>query len=933
MSPDGQLYLDGLGDRPGNSGGPALPRRGAGARAAAGHENRRRDSEASPAGDGTAGLDAHVAAAFARGAGHGLLQLGAAEVQEDLPPSLRFYRELAMRYLSALCRDPDLEDRRERTAVPAISANVLADLAIAAPPMIGIEYVDVTRLYALWLDMHRAFCDEIAACDTTVEDFLRRKNPVWTSVGRVCLHLAENKDDPDHPFAFLATYTTRMARGNRLRHRPLFEIVSESSSRADPEALRALLVPIRRAARSSAFIAGLVESGQLFRSMKWTASQARRFLDQVSVMEAAGVIVRVPDWWRERKRLSVSVTLGGQAPLALGYDAMLDFSVSVTLDGEPLSDDELRVLMKQDPGLASLRGHWVELDRERLGEVLDHWREVERAVREGGVSFHEAMRLMAGSSRELERGDDADAIYHMTEVKAGDWLASVLAGLRDPANRREVSPGRGFRAILRPYQAVGVRWLHFAVSLGIGVCLADDMGLGKTIQVLGLLMAMKRQRQGRKGPHLLVAPASLLANWLAEITRFAPSLVTLVAHPSAISSAELAELATSQRSRIHDSNLVMTSYGTLHRLPWMAEIDWDLVILDEAQAIKNPGTKQTRACKSLRSRGRIALTGTPVENRLGDLWSLFDFLDPGLLGPAATFRRYAKALASRNDYAPLRKLIAPYILRRLKTDDDIARDLPEKTEVRAYCGLSKKQAALYRASVDQLARELALAASAEGSSMKRRGLVLSFLLRFKQICNHPSQWLSDGRYQPAHSGKFQRVRELCQTIEDKREKVLVFTQFREITEPLGEFLEDVFGRPGVVLHGQTRVSRRKELVDRFQNDPRVPYFVISVKAGGTGLNLTAASHVIHFDRWWNPAVENQATDRAYRLGQTRNVLVHKLICRGTIEERIDAMIAEKQSLSRELLDSGGDVLLTELSDDQLLDAVTLDIDKAVGQLT
>jgi len=375
-------------------------------------------------------------------------------------------------------------------------------------------------------------------------------------------------------------------------------------------------------------------------------------------------------------------------------------------------------------------------------------------------------------------------------------------------------------------------------------------------------------------------------------------------------------------------DLVITSYGSLLRIPWLATTAWRLAVLDEAQAIKNPQAKQTRAAKKLVARARIALTGTPIENRLGDLWSIFDFINPGLLGSAKAFTGYTKRLADtpHNPYGPLRDLVRPYILRRLKTDKSVISDLPDKTEVKAFCPLSRKQAALYQQAVKELTERLE---DAEG--INRKGLVLASLMRLKQICNHPSQWLGDGAWAEDDSGKWARLRELGEVIAAKQEKALVFTQFREVTAPLASFLGGVFGRPGLVLHGDTEVKKRKDLVKRFQEDESVPFFVLSLKAGGTGLNLTAASHVVHFDRWWNPAVENQATDRAFRIGQTKNVLVHKFVCRGTVEEKIDALIESKKQLSSALLEGGAELNLTELTDEELLKLVALDFNAAMKE--
>jgi non-specific serine/threonine protein kinase len=373
----------------------------------------------------------------------------------------------------------------------------------------------------------------------------------------------------------------------------------------------------------------------------------------------------------------------------------------------------------------------------------------------------------------------------------------------------------------------------------------------------------------------------------------------------------------------------VTSYGAVLRIGAFTATNWRLVVLDEAQAIKNPGARQTRAVKALRGAARIALTGTPIENNLRDLWSIFDFINPGLLGTSKAFADFVKRLSSREppSYAPLKKLAAPYILRRLKTDRSVIADLPDKTEVAAYCALSKKQAVLYEAAVVELERRL----QESEDDFARRGLVLAMLMRLKQICNHPSQWLSDGAYDPEHSGKFARLAEIADTVASRQEKLLVFTQFKEIIPPLERLLCGVFGRPGLVLHGATAVGKRKKLVTKFQEDETIPFFVLSLKAGGSGLNLTAASHVAHFDRWWNPAVENQATDRAFRIGQKRNVLVHKFVCRGTIEERIDALIESKRQLAQEFLGGGQELDLAGMKDRDLLALVRLDLDAAMKE--
>jgi SNF2 family DNA or RNA helicase len=567
--------------------------------------------------------------------------------------------------------------------------------------------------------------------------------------------------------------------------------------------------------------------------------------------------------------------------------------------------------------LQLIRGQWVEVDHKKLGRLLERFQIIEQAAADNGLPFAEAMRLMAGATFN-DAGDVADADW--AELTAGPWLEETLRDLRQPEGLAQIIPGPDLKASLRPYQEAGLRWLYLLTRLGLGACLADDMGLGKTIQVLSLLLVLKREQTGAGRPSLLIAPASLLANWAAESERFTPGLRLLTAHPSAMSAADMGALDS---ARLGDVDLVITSYSTLLRLPALTDVHWRLAVADEAQAIKNPGAKQTRQIKKLKADARIALTGTPVENRLSDLWSIFDFTHPGLLGTDKVFADYTKRLARDEHFGPLRTLVRPYILRRMKTDKRVIADLPDKTELKAWCHLAPVQAALYQQAVKQL--KLALE-DAEG--IGRKGVVLSFLMRFKQICNHPSQWLGDGAWNADDSGKFARLRELVEVIAAKQEKVLVFTQFRETTDPLASFLGSIFGREGLVLHGGTPVAKRRALVKRFQEDELTPFFVLSLKAGGAGLNLTAASHVIHFDRWWNPAVENQATDRAFRIGQQNNVLVHKFVCRGTVEDRIDQLIESKQQLVKDVLDGSAELLLTEMSDRELLDLVKLDIHTA-----
>jgi superfamily II DNA or RNA helicase len=864
--------------------------------------------------------------AFERGSGHGLLWLGANEVGTVLPPVLSYWRELGVRYVTSLCALSDVGDGRTKPPVPIPADGELDTMAAAVPPMSGAEYLTAAVLANLWRGMDAAFDAELVQARLSVQEFLKSRHPAWNLVGRVHFNLAENRKDEDAPFAFLATYTTRLSAAAKAQHLPLGKALQEYSGARNREHLLSLLMPVQRAAEHCPWLKAMVDAREIFHPLRWSPRQAVQFLKDVPALESAGIVVRMPASWRMNRpaRPQVKATVGGNTPAHVGLDALLDFRMEVTLDGEKLSAAEIKGLLAHSDGLALIRGKWVEVDHERLSRTLEQFEAIERRAATEGLSFGEAMRMLAGAGI-AEDGTAGQADVAWSQTVAGPWLAEMLAALRHPDGLARVDPSRSLAGTLRPYQQVGVQWLYLLAQLRLGSCLADDMGLGKTIQVLSLLLVLKHEAGDKRKPSLLVAPASLLANWAAEIARFAPSLKAIVVHPSA---APAEQLKTDRANDLADVDLVITSYGFLARTPWLGTTPWRLVVIDEAQAIKNPAAKQTKTVKQLRADTRIALTGTPIENRLSDLWSIFDFINPGLLGSSKEFSSFVKRLGDRphNPYGPLRDLVRPYILRRLKTDKSIIADLPDKTEVKAFCPLSRKQAALYQQAVEDLANRLD-----DVDGIQRKGIVLSFLMRLKQICNHPSQWLGDGSWAEEDSGKLARLRDIAEVIAARQEKALIFTQFRETTAPLAAFLGSVFGRAGLVLHGETEVKKRKDLVRQFQEDESVPFFVLSLKAGGAGLNLTAASHVIHFDRWWNPAVENQATDRAFRIGQTKNVLVHKFVCRGTVEDKIDQMIESKQQLAGDFLSGAADTMLTEMKNEELLKLVALDLGAAMKE--
>ncbi|MFZ7131790.1 MAG: DEAD/DEAH box helicase, partial [Eubacteriales bacterium] len=620
----------------------------------------------------------------------------------------------------------------------------------------------------------------------------------------------------------------------------------------------------------------------------------------------AGIMCRIPDWWRKKTNtLSLSVSIGDKSPSKVGLDALLTFKPSLYMGDMEISEEEIRELLLQTQGLALIKGKWVEIDHEKLKAVLNAFEKAQELSYDEDLTLAQAMRLEINVAQVL--GIEKEDIE--LSVSNGDWLRNVRERMNNPQVLNHEKPDESFCADLRPYQQTGFDWLKYMTGLKLGACLADDMGLGKTVQMIALLEYMRNRKGGRV---LLILPASLIGNWKKEIERFAPEMKFCILHGSAV------------RKKIdpfaeNDAFLYITTYGMAVRLEQLKEIIWELIILDEAQAIKNPSTKQTKAIKGLKANTRIAMTGTPIENRLSDLWSLFDFLDGGLLGNAKEFTNFTKELKNNAvGYTKLKNIVNPFILRRLKTDKSIIADLPDKVEMKEYSSLNKKQVVLYQNLVKELTQKLE---KVEG--IEKKGLVLSSIIKFKQICNHPDQFLGQEEYKWNHSGKFELLKNICETIYEKRERVLLFSQFREITEPLSIFLEEIFHRKGFVLHGGTSIKKRTEMVESFNGEEYVPYMILTLKAGGVGLNLTSANHVIHFDRWWNPAAENQATDRAFRIGQTKDVMVHKFITSGTIEEKIDLMIDEKQQLAGDILQATGENWITELNNKELLELFTL----------
>lgn len=823
-----------------------------------------------------------------------LFYFGFIDDTQDMSPSLIFIHRICHQFIRALSENPTIEFTH---SMPKLSADESLALLHSVPFALGVEHINIIWIQTIWQALSAVFEAEIKNHTGTLETFLHANNPKMKVMGRVYFHLVENKST-EYPFAFLATYSTDQNNEKTSAHVPLKHALLEYKDQT--ESLLKLLATVSRAAEQSELISELVESGELFSPLHFSANEAYTFLKEITLYESCGILCRIPDWWKKKTNaLKLSIAIGEKPPSTVGMAALLNFNPSLFFGDESFTKAEIEALLAQTAGLSFLKGKWVEVDHAKLEAILTMYNKVHKLAEEGHLTLADAIRMQLNVNDTL--GIDIPDLN--IEVAHGEWLGHIRNLLTHPTEIKHLSAGNDFKATLRHYQQTGFDWLATMKNLGLGALLADDMGLGKTVQILALLEYL-RNNNGIKS--LLILPASLIGNWEKEIEKFAPQLKYSVLHTKNV------EL------ELESSDLFITTYGMALRISALQVPQWDLVILDEAQAIKNPATKQTKIIKQLKSHFKIAMTGTPIENRLSDLWSIFDFLNSGLLGTAKEFSNLIKTTNGAENYDKIRNAISPFILRRLKTDKTVISDLPDKIETKAYASLSKKQVILYNSLVKELERKLT---NAEG--IERKGLVLASIIKFKQICNHPDQYLAQQDYAAEHSGKFAKLAELCETIHEKRERVLIFTQFKEMTAPIANYLENIFGRQGLILHGGTSVKKRTELVTQFCGEDYIPFMVLSLKAGGVGLNLTSANHVIHFDRWWNPAVENQATDRAFRIGQTKDVMVHKFITIGTIEEKIEQMLEEKQKLAGDIIMSSGEGWISNMNNDELMQLVTL----------
>ena len=861
-----------------------------------------------------AGAFPRLERAFARSAGAGMLDL----LRHGLPLGAGAFPAWLRERAQELCMQHLRRLRRGDDTAPQLSAQLAAAWLEGMPPVYG-GVVTAGMLCEWFASLGPALAWQAERELVTVEKWLEGLGEGWQQLGTLCFHLAENGGEgaESHPFAFLATFIHRAGQDGKPRHAPL--ALARQMYADDIPTLTALLRPLQQAAAGNGFLNQLINSGEVYKPCAWGPRQAYDFLESLPLLEQAGIETRMVNLWQSRPpRVELEVQLQpsgsseGQKPdraPALNISTLLRFSPRVVLGNYALTEAELEELLAGEDGLIRFRGEWVRLDREKLEKLLNSWRQATRMAA-GGIPLLAGLRWLLGKH--------SNALPDIPPPEEDGMRASAAPALQEALQQLCLSPQKPqlpprLHALLRPYQNEGVRFLLGVTEAGFGACLADDMGLGKTLQVIAWLVHLHATGALDERAALIVAPASLLTNWQDELRKFAPELHTIILHPDMLNRQDADYLQKNPAWLLRRAHVALTTYGMVTRLKDLLAMEpLPALVLDEAQAIKNADSQRTRAILQLSSPRRVALTGTPVENSLSELRSIFHFLTPGLLGNEKEFNALVQKMGT--DYTPLRRLVRPFMLRRLKTDPTLLPELPPKTEQPAYCLLTPEQTRLYAREVEKLQSIIH-----EPDPQTRLTLLLPILSHLKQICNHPAQYLGESYYDPALSGKMTRLGHLTRQIAATGDAALIFTQYRSMMEPLHDYLAGIFGAPGLVLHGGTPIAERQQLVQQFQHPGGPPFFLLSLKAAGTGLTLTRARHVIHFDRWWNPAVENQASDRAYRIGQQNPVIIHPLICRGTIEENIHSMLTRKRAMADKLLAGGLEKLLLHLTPQEILE--------------
>lgn len=810
-----------------------------------------------------------------------LYHMGFSKRSKEMSSSELFLYELSETFFRCLTEMPELELTREATHVVPDEEH-LEHLLSSVPYAIGAEYIDRKWIAGVFSQLEQIFQREISGYKGSVELYLTEQNQKLHVPERIFLHLVENKDGED-PFVFMATYAS-LGEDHAVHHMPLKYALTEYQD--DRDKLLALLSCLNRAAEVSDLIAELVESGEMFHVLRFTGKEAYQFLRDVEKIEQTGILCRIPNWWRKKAmECSVEIRLGEKKPAMVGFDALVSMQPQLCVDGEALTKKDVELLLAQTEGLAFLKGKWVEVNHKKLRELLKRMDGMDTSI-----TLREALQMEIGNGKKVSA--DVGAL-----VTNGAWLSKMLRNLRKPSGIRSAAVPKTVHATLRPYQKDGYTWLNYMQKLGFGACLADDMGLGKTLQVISLLLAERQdydagEKERRRS--LIVCPASLVYNWQKEIERFAPELETVTITGSAPERKDIIRHTT-------DGQILITSYDLLKRdVEYYKNIVFAVQVIDEAQYIKNAGTQAAKGVKKITAAFKLALTGTPIENRLSELWSIFDYLMPGFLYTYQKFREEIETPIvvnkDENKMERLQRMIRPFILRRLK--GDVLKDLPEKLEENVYAKMEGEQLALYDAHVQQMKQMLDGKSEAEFKSNKIQ--ILAELTKLRQLCCDPALLFEDYK---GESAKVQMCMDLIGNAVHGGHKVLLFSQFTTMLDRLAEQLKKL-GIDYYMLTGSVNKEKRMQMVDSFNKDD-VPVFCISLKAGGTGLNLTAADIVIHYDPWWNVAVQNQATDRAHRIGQKNVVTVYKLVSQGTIEEKIIDIQEKKKKLAEQVLEGEG----------------------------
>ncbi len=825
---------------------------------------------------------------YINGKGSFLLELAFGDYKE-ISLSVGFLRFVSKVFIDNILKDPGLKLYLKPKMVE-LQDEIMLQIVENKPYAIGYENISVQWVKTIISLLNNEYISECESSGKKPAMFISQRNDKLVIPSRIYFHLVENKQREELPFAFLATYTTIL--DDEVKHFPLKNALSEMKDKK--EEMSSLTKNLESIAQKSSFVNHLLQTGDIFYPIKFSEEEAYCFLKETELYEENGIICRIPQWYNDRNCvIKVSPEEKKEYQDAFFNQRIINaFVPQMVYMGIPITIQEARLLLERKEGLEIVKGRWVENNHRLLEELINEY----ETLSEEGVSLIDILKNKSGLGLNSNSNNDISI-----EVTREDFLSEYIKKIFERAENTTV-PNK-FKNVLRHYQLDAFKWLYSLNKMGMGACLADDMGLGKTVEVLSFLEKNKEEGASK---NLIIVPATLIDNWKHEVDKFASDMDIFVLR--------------GYNEPVNDSVkafITICTYQTAIKSDYINRIEWDVIILDEAQAIKNYYTAQTRKVKTLKAKYKIAMTGTPIENNLLELWSIFDFINPGLLGSKDEFiKLYKKLRLNPEGYKEIKALIDPFVLRRVKTDKQIISDLPDKNELDIKISLTKEQIVLYKKVVDVMNANIKRLKDRKEEKI----IVMTSIMKLKQVCNHPSQYYSDQEYDFDQSGKFIELKRICETISEKNEKVLVFTQFKEVIPALDKLLGDVFGVKGYCIDGDTSMNKRDQYVQSFQAGDK-PYMVLSLKTAGVGLNLTAAQNVIHFDRWWNPAVENQATDRAYRIGQKKDVTVYRFISANTIEEVISDMLKEKQKMADLIINDLEGNVLNKLSTEEIMSAV------------